>query len=120
MRQNCPTQEEISKDPGLFPGLQKMPWQPELLGKLIEDYHFEEEYAIRCMEANRHNHITATYHLINKKNHRNRYMRETFSTQPNKKESMDSKRDRMQSQGNPKSTKGNTIELGNVKPPARK
>ena len=40
----------------------------KLLQKLIEDFNFEEEYAIRCMEANRHNHITATYHLINKKN----------------------------------------------------
>jgi len=48
------------------------------------------------MEANRHNHITATYHLINKKNHRNQYMRDTFSTH-NKKEP-DLKRDRMQSQ----------------------
>ena len=74
--------DEISKDPGLFPGLQKMPWNNDLLHKLIEDYHFEEEYAIRCMEANRHNHITATYHLINKKNHRAKYMRDTFSTHP--------------------------------------
>lgn len=48
-----------------------MPFNSELLHKLIEDYHFEEDYAIRCMEANRHNHITATYHLINKKNYRN-------------------------------------------------
>jgi hypothetical protein len=52
------------------------------------------------MEANRHNHITATYHLINKKNHRNQYMRDTFSTH-NKKEP-ESKRDRMQSQGGTK------------------
>lgn len=93
-----------------------MPWEKTLLTKLIEDYQFEEEYAIRCMEANRHNHITATYHLIDKKNHRNRYMRETFSTH-NKKEN-ESKRDRMQSQGAPK-PKG-TIELNQVKAPARK
>lgn len=46
------------------------------------------------MEANRHNHITATYHLIDKKNQRNKYMRETFST-TNK--AADSKRDRLKS-----------------------
>jgi hypothetical protein len=57
-----------------------MPWQKDLLTKLVEDFQFEEEYAIRCMEANRHNHITATYHLIHKKNQRNQYMRDTFST----------------------------------------
>jgi hypothetical protein len=79
-----------------------MPWNQELLSKLIEDFHFEEEYAIRCMEANRHNHITATYHLINKKNQRNQYMRETFSTHP--KSQAEQKRERMQSQGAPKAT----------------
>lgn len=79
----------------------------DLLSKLIEDYNFEEEYAIRCMEANRHNHITATYHLINKKNQRNQYMRETFSTHRKSNEA-DPKRERMQSQGAPKTTvKGN-------------
>ena len=59
--------EQIPKDLGLFPGLQKMPINMELMQKLIEDYQFEEDYSIKCMEANRHNHITATYHLINKK-----------------------------------------------------
>lgn len=93
MKSNLIGVEQIPREPGLFPGIQKMPWNRELLTKLIEDYHFEEEYAIRCMEANRHNHITATYHLIDKKNQKNQYMRETFSTH-NKKEN-DSKRDRM-------------------------
>ena len=69
-----------TREPGLFPGLQKMPYTRELLQRLINDFQFEEEYSIRCLEANRHNHITATYHLINKKNQRNTYMRETFST----------------------------------------
>ena len=44
-------------------------------------------------------------------------MRETFST--HRKNEADSKRDRMQSQGAPK-PKGNTIDLNQVKPPARK
>jgi len=68
MKTNLAGVDPIPREPGLFPGLQKMPWNQELLQKLIEDFNFEEEYAIRCMEANRHNHITATYHLINKKN----------------------------------------------------
>ncbi len=67
------------------------------------------------MEANRHNHITATYHLINKKNQRNTYMRETFSTRTT--DNGTSKRDRLQSQGAPKKP---ALTLENVKPPARK
>lgn len=70
-----------NREVGLFPGLQKMPWDREFLSKLIDDFSFEEEYAVRCMEANRHNHITATYHLIHKKQQRTTYMRETFGTQ---------------------------------------
>jgi hypothetical protein len=73
-----------------------MPWEQGLLMKLIEDYQFEEEYAIRCMEANRHNHITATYHLINKKNQKTKYMRETFGHQ-RKADNADVKRERLQS-----------------------
>lgn len=44
-----------------------MPYIEELLNKIVEDYSFEKEYAVKCIESNRHNHITATYHLINKK-----------------------------------------------------
>lgn len=87
-----------AREPGLFPGLQKMPYQRDLLNKLISDFQFEEEYSIRCLEANRHNHITATYHLINKKNQRNQYMRETFSThKATTNEDPKSKRERLQS-----------------------
>ena len=109
--------EALSKprEPGLFPGLQKMPWTRDLLQRLINDFQFEEEYSIRCLEANRHNHITATYHLINKKNQRNTYMRETFSTRTT--ENATSKRERLQSQGAPKKP---ALTLENVKPPARK
>jgi len=28
---------------------------------------FNEDYARKCIEANKHNHITATYHLLMKK-----------------------------------------------------
>lgn len=70
-----------------------MPWDKDFLFKLIQDFSFEEDYAIRCMEANRHNHITATYHLLNKKQQRNTYMRDTFGTQ--RKTDQDSRRDRL-------------------------
>ncbi len=46
----------------------------------MEDYGFEKDYSIKCLEANRHNHITATYHLINKKNKRAASMKDTYST----------------------------------------
>ena len=96
-----------------------MPYEKELLQKINEDFGFEEEYAVKCMEANRHNHITATYHLINKKNQRNQYMRETFSTHT--KSDVDQKRDRMQSQGVPiKTQMGATIDVNQVKAPSRK
>lgn len=72
---------------------------------------------MRCLEANRHNHITATYHLINRKNQRNTYMRETFSTHRAKDENA-SKRERLQSQGAAVKTTG--IVLDNVKPNPRK
>jgi len=44
-----------------------MPIVETLLNQITEDYNFEKDYAIKCLEANRHNHISATYHLINKK-----------------------------------------------------
>ena len=83
----------------------------------MDDYAFEREYSIRCLEANRHNHITATYHLINKKNQRNAYMRETFSTHhKSSKDDNATKRDRLQSQG--ATVKTTAIET--TKPAARK
>jgi 5'-AMP-activated protein kinase catalytic alpha subunit len=96
MRQTHKEMTSKLREPGLFPGLQAMPYSKDLLQKLIDDYQFEREYSVRCLEANRHNHITATYHLINRKNQRNTYMRETFSTKPNK-EDLTSKRERLQS-----------------------
>lgn len=68
--------KEILFEKGLFPGVQKMPFGMGLLDSLIEDYGFEKDYSIKCLEANRHNHITATYHLINKRNIRNKHLKE--------------------------------------------
>jgi hypothetical protein len=49
------------------------------------------------MEANRHNHITATYHLLNKKSQRNKYSRHTYAKK--NKNDIDIKRERLASQG---------------------
>jgi len=47
-----------------------MPYNNDLLKQIVDEYDFEVDYSIKCLEANRHNHITATYHLINKRNKR--------------------------------------------------
>lgn len=55
---------------GLFPGKEKMPYNESIYKQMQDQHKFDSEYAIKCMEANRHNTITATYHLIHKKNMR--------------------------------------------------
>jgi hypothetical protein len=55
-----------------------MPYNNDLLSSVVKDYSFELDYSIKCIESNRHNHITATYHLIHKKNKRNSSMRENM------------------------------------------
>ena len=59
-----------------------MPFAMGLLDQLIEDYGFEKEYSVKCLEANRHNHITATYHLINKRNIRSKHLKEGLPQDP--------------------------------------
>ena len=59
------------KQPGLYPTIQKMPYTESLLKVIVEEFGFEKDYSIKCLEANRHNHITATYHLLQKKSKRN-------------------------------------------------
>lgn len=34
---------------------------------MLDEHSFDNEYAIKCIEANRHNQITATYHLLYKR-----------------------------------------------------
>lgn len=52
---------------GFFPGKEKMPITNDIYSLIIEQQKFDQEYAVKCIEANRHNSITATYHLIYKK-----------------------------------------------------
>lgn len=73
------------REPGLYPGLQKMPYNSELLAQIVQDYAFEMDYSIKCLESNRHNHITATYHLLNKRNKRAAFLKEPIqNAMPNK------------------------------------
>lgn len=64
---------------GLFPGKEKMPVSDKLLNRLIEEYKFDTKYAIKCIEDNRHNHITACYHLIDKRNRKIKDRQENYS-----------------------------------------
>lgn len=59
------------KEPvGQFPGLKKMIFDEGMLDSILDEYGFEKDYSVKCLEANRHNHITATYHLIAKRSKR--------------------------------------------------
>jgi 5'-AMP-activated protein kinase catalytic alpha subunit len=33
----------------------------------MEKYDFESDHTVRCLEANKHNHVTTTYYLLLKK-----------------------------------------------------
>jgi hypothetical protein len=34
---------------------------------ILDEFGFDADYTVKCIEANRHNDITATYHLMLKK-----------------------------------------------------
>jgi hypothetical protein len=65
-----------------------MPVVEDLLGTILTDFGFEREYAIKCIESNRHNHITATYHLINKRLKRNAYTSQLADSQDSHPQSL--------------------------------
>ena len=60
--------KDKNKDMGLFPGKEKMPTEEKLFTKIVEEFNFDRKYALKCIEDNRHNHITACYHLIDRRN----------------------------------------------------
>ena len=64
---------------GLFPGKEKMPVEPKLYNRLLEEFKFDPKYALKCVEDNRHNHITACYHLIEKRNKKIKDRQENYS-----------------------------------------
>ena len=55
---------------GTIVGIDPVPLDPVILESLNE-YQIDVEYARKCLEANKHNHITATYYLLLKKHLRN-------------------------------------------------
>jgi len=64
---------------GLFPGKEKMPVEQKLYNRLLEEFKFDQKYAQKCIEDNRHNHITACYHLIEKRNKKIKDRQENYS-----------------------------------------
>ena len=74
--------EEIRKHPwfnlvkceenfrGTIVGIDPAPLDPVILQSLSQ-YKIDVEYARKCLEANKHNHITATYFLLLKKHVKN-------------------------------------------------
>ena len=44
-----------------------MPVNDQMYKIILNEHKFEPDYAMKCIEANRHNSITATYHLLYKK-----------------------------------------------------
>ena len=53
---------------GLFPGKQQaMPVNDAIYEQMLDEFCFDPDYSVKCIEANRHNNITATYHLLFKR-----------------------------------------------------
>jgi len=52
---------------GLFPGKEVMPLEDTIYEQILDEFGFDPDYSVKCIEANRHNNITATYHLLYKK-----------------------------------------------------
>jgi hypothetical protein len=44
-----------------------MPVNDHIYEQMLDEFNFDADYSVKCIEANRHNHITATYHLLEKK-----------------------------------------------------
>lgn len=44
-----------------------MPVNDHIYEQCLDEFGFDPDYAVKCIEANRHNHITAAYHLLYKK-----------------------------------------------------
>jgi len=51
-------------------GYHRMPIDQQIL-KSLSQFNFDLEYCSRCIEANKHNHITTAYYLLLKKHLRN-------------------------------------------------
>lgn len=61
---------DINPSAGLIVGYHRMPIDTNILNKL-KQFDFEIEYAEKCIDANKHNHISTTYYLLLKKHLKN-------------------------------------------------
>ena len=68
----CKQVSDIPLNSGIMVGYHRMPIDQTILEKLSE-FNFDLEYSARCIEANKHNHITTTYYLLLKKHLRTGY-----------------------------------------------
>lgn len=62
---------KLSKDTrkvphGLIVGQHRIPIDPEIIRQMAQ-YGISADYAEKCIEGNKHNHVTTTYYLILKK-----------------------------------------------------
>lgn len=71
--------KDRNRDMGLFPGKEKMPVEQKLYNHILTEFKFEPKYAQKCIEDNRHNHITACYHLIDKRNKKLKDRQENYT-----------------------------------------
>lgn len=55
---------------GIFIGLSQIPINTKILDLLVE-YNFKKDYAVKCINANKHNHVTTSYYLLLKKYEQN-------------------------------------------------
>lgn len=55
-----------------------MPVEDKLFNKIVEEFNFDKKYASKCIEDNRHNHITACYHLIDRRNKKLKDRQESY------------------------------------------
>lgn len=85
-----------------------MPIEEKLLVKIVEDYTLDKKYSIKCIEDNRHNHITACYHLIDKRNKKIKDRNENYS-----QSKIDFKK--KMKIGGPKEEMNTTVEVKNVR-----
>lgn len=54
---------------GLIVGYNSIPNEETILS-ILKEKGFQKEYAVRCLDANKHNHVTTCYYLLLKKHER--------------------------------------------------
>ena len=63
MNFNCPSRRSTH---GIIIGYNKIPVDQAVL-QTLKGYNYDTDYVRNCIEANRHNSVTTTYHLALKK-----------------------------------------------------